>query len=57
MTHDRGFVYEAVTVEGNPYRFSLGQTGNPKGRPKGASLASALSRQALKPVADREEMA
>ena len=43
--------------QGNPYRFSLGQTGNPKGRPKGASFSAALSRQALKPFADREEMA
>ena len=43
--------------QGNPYRFSVGQTGNPRGRPKGASFSAALSRQALKPVADREEMA
>lgn len=42
---------------GNPCRFSLGQTGNPYGRPKVASFAAVLSRQALKPVVDREEMA
>ena len=42
--------------QGNPYRFSVGQTGNPRGRPRGASFSAALSRQALKPVADREEM-
>ena len=38
------------------HRFSPGQTGNPCGRPRGASFSAALSRQALKPVADREEM-
>ena len=30
---------------------------NPRGRPRGASFSAALSRQALKPVADREEIA
>ncbi len=34
----------------------MGQTGNPRGRPSGASFSAALSRQALKPVSDREEM-
>ena len=42
---------------GNLYRFSPGQTGNPRGRPKGASFAAALARHALAPVSDREEMA
>ncbi len=42
---------------GNPYRYSPGQTGNACGRPKGASFSAALGRQALAPVADREEMA
>lgn len=42
---------------GNPYRFAPGKSGNPSGRPKGASFAAALSRQAVAPVTDREEMA
>ena len=42
---------------GNSHRFALGQSGNPKGRPTGVSFSAALSRQALKPVSDREEMA
>jgi hypothetical protein len=42
---------------GNPYRWASGESGNPGGRPKGASFAAALARQALAPVSDREEMA
>ncbi len=41
---------------GNPYRFPAGRSGNPAGRPKGASFAAALARQALTPIAEREEM-
>jgi hypothetical protein len=42
---------------GNPYRFPPGRSGNPGGRPKGASFSAALARQAVAPVADRQEMA
>ncbi len=44
-------------AKANPYRWAPGQSGNPGGRPKGASFASALARQAVAPVSDREEMA
>ncbi len=53
---DQGRDLEGRFGRGNPYRFSVGQTGNPCGRPKGASFSAALGRQALAPVADREEM-
>ncbi len=33
------------------------QSGNPGGRPKGASFTTALAKQAATPVSDREEMA
>ena len=42
---------------GHPHRWEPGQSGNPSGRPKGASFATALAKQAATPVADREEMA
>ncbi len=42
---------------GNPNCWSAGQSGNPGGRRKGVSFAAALARQAVVPVADREEMA
>lgn len=42
---------------GNPYSWRPGQSGNPGGRPKGASFANALARQAVAPVCTREEMA
>ena len=41
---------------GHPHRWAPGQSGNPGGRPKGASFATALAKQAATPVADREEM-
>ena len=44
-------------ARGNPYRWALGRSGNPSGRPKGASFSAALARQASMPVSDREEMA
>ena len=42
---------------GNANCWRPGQTGNPRGRPRGASFASALARHALTPVSDRQEMA
>ncbi len=42
---------------GNRHRWAPGESGNNKGRPKGASFAGALARHALAPVFDREEMA
>jgi hypothetical protein len=44
-------------AHGNPHAWKPGKSGNPGGRPKGASFAAALARQAVAPVADREEMA
>ncbi len=41
---------------GHPHRWAPGQSGNPSGRPKGASFATALAKQAATPVSDREEM-
>ena len=35
---------------GNLFRWSSGQSGNPGGRPKGASFAAALARHAVTPV-------
>lgn len=42
---------------GNSMAFKPGHSGNPNGRPKGASFSQALARQALSPVHGREEMA
>ncbi len=54
---DSGRDEHGCFLPGNSNRLVPGQSGNPKGRSSGASFAAALSRQALKPVADREEMA
>lgn len=37
-------------ASGNPFRWASGQSGNPGGRPKGASFAAALARHAVTPV-------
>ncbi len=42
---------------GNLNRWLPGKSGNPGGRPSGASFAAALARQAVAPVSTREEMA
>ncbi len=52
-THDR----RGKFAHGNPLAWKPGQSGNPSGRPKGASFAGALAQHALAPVSDREEMA
>ncbi len=52
-THDQ----RGKFARGNPLAWKPGQSGNPSGRPKGASFATALAKQAATPVADREEMA
>ena len=41
---------------GHPHRWAPGQSGNPSGRAKGASFATALAKQSAAPVSDREEM-
>ncbi|MFO0836906.1 MAG: hypothetical protein U1D55_00145 [Phycisphaerae bacterium] len=41
---------------GNTHGFLAGRSGNPGGRPRGASFAAALARHAVTPVGDREEM-
>lgn len=40
---------------GNGHRWSPGRSGNPGGRPKGASVSAALARQAVTPGPDRDE--
>src|SRR5262245_40905246 len=41
----------------NAHTWQPGKSGKPGGRPRGASFASALARQAVTTVKDREEMA
>ena len=43
-THDR----RGKLARGNPLAWKPGQSGNPGGRPKGASFAGALARHALR---------
>jgi hypothetical protein len=41
---------------GNAYRWRTGTSGNPRGRPRGASFSAALARQAVTPIAGKDEM-
>lgn len=42
---------------GNRHCWKRGRSGNPKGGRRGASFATALARQALRPIGNRDEMA